>query len=110
MIALCRDEIDLKALKENTKIKLEVVLVDHHNLSDEDMYLMDSVVKIIDHRPRDERWSWPGREIHLESVGSCATLVARNLFDKHPQMIDSQISSLLRGKLTGEQITHASMK
>ncbi|XP_043524637.1 exopolyphosphatase PRUNE1 isoform X2 [Frieseomelitta varia] len=93
------DQIDLKALKENTKIKLETVLVDHHNLSDEDMYLMDSVVKIIDHRPRDERWSWPGGEIHLESVGSCATLVARNLFDKHPHMIDSQISSLLRGPI-----------
>ncbi|KOX78499.1 Epithelial discoidin domain-containing receptor 1 [Melipona quadrifasciata] len=98
-LLIFRDEIDLKALMENTKIKLEVVLVDHHNLSDEDMYLMDSVVKIIDHRPRDERWSWPGREIHLESVGSCATLVARNLFDKHPQIIDSQISSLLRGPI-----------
>ncbi|XP_043524636.1 exopolyphosphatase PRUNE1 isoform X1 [Frieseomelitta varia] len=98
-LLIFRDQIDLKALKENTKIKLETVLVDHHNLSDEDMYLMDSVVKIIDHRPRDERWSWPGGEIHLESVGSCATLVARNLFDKHPHMIDSQISSLLRGPI-----------
>ena len=94
-----RDQIDLKALKKNVETKLELVLVDHHNLPDEDIYLMDSVVKIIDHRPQDERWPWPGREIHLESVGSCATLVARNLFDKHAEIIDSQISSLLRGPI-----------
>lgn len=98
-----RDQIDLKALKKNVETKLELVLVDHHNLPDEDTYLMDSVVKIIDHRPQDERWLWPGREIHLESVGSCATLVARNLFDKHAEIIDSQISSLLRGMQASQQ-------
>lgn len=93
----------MKALKKNVETKLELVLVDHHNLPDEDTYLMDSVVKIIDHRPQDERWLWPGREIHLESVGSCATLVARNLFDKHAEIIDSQISSLLRGMQASQQ-------
>lgn len=95
-----RDEIDLKALREARGSKLEVVLVDHHSLSDEDIYLVDLVVKIIDHRPRDERWAWPGREISLESVGSCATLVARDFLKKHPEVIDSQISSLLQGKQT----------
>ncbi|OAD59555.1 Protein prune like protein, partial [Eufriesea mexicana] len=88
-----RNQIDLKALRETTETKLELVLVDHHSLPDEDIYLKDFVVKIIDHRPRDERWSWPGRKIYLQSVGSCATLVARNLFNKHPEVIDSQISS-----------------
>lgn len=88
----------MKALKENVEIKLEIVLVDHHNLPNEDIYLMDSIIKIIDHRPQDKRWPWTGRKVYLENVGSCATLVARNLFDKHPEVIDSQISSLLRGK------------
>lgn len=98
-LLIFRDQIDLKALKENVEIKLEIVLVDHHNLPNEDMYLMESVIKIIDHRPQDKRWPWTGRKVYLENVGSCATLVARNLFDKHPEVIDSQISSLLRGPI-----------
>lgn len=77
---------------------MEVVLVDHHSLPDEDIFLMDNVVKVIDHRPRDTRWPWPGRELQLETVGSCATIVARNLLCKHPEVIDPVLSSLIRGK------------
>lgn len=98
MLLTFRDQINLKALKENG-IDLKIVLVDHHHLSEEDTYLADSVVKVIDHRPQDANWPWPGRMVHLESVGSCATLVARNLIDKHPEAIDTQLSSLLRGPI-----------
>ena len=94
-----RDQIDLKALKENTDVSMEVVLVDHHSLPDEDIFLMDNVVKVIDHRPRDTRWPWPGRELQLETVGSCATLVARNLLRKHPEAIDFVVTSLIRGPI-----------
>ncbi|XP_076764576.1 exopolyphosphatase PRUNE1-like isoform X2 [Xylocopa sonorina] len=55
-----RDEINLEALKKNEEIELQLVLVDHHTLPDEDAYLTDSVVKIIDHRPQDEQWPWSG--------------------------------------------------
>lgn len=95
---ICRDQIDLKVLKEDAGTNLEVILVDHHNLSDEDIFLSDSVIEVIDHRPQDARWPWPGRKVHLEIVGSCATLVARNFFRKHPEMMDSCLASLLRGK------------
>lgn len=94
-----RDQIDLQSLKKDAGRKLEVVLVDHHQLADRDAYLADCVVKVIDHRPRDERWCWPGREVDLRIVGSCATLVARRLLDRHPEALDSQVSSLLRGPI-----------
>ncbi|CAL7944181.1 unnamed protein product [Xylocopa violacea] len=55
-----RDEINLEALKKSEGIELQLVLVDHHTLPDEDTYLTDSVVKVIDHRPQDERWPWSG--------------------------------------------------
>ncbi|XP_076248242.1 exopolyphosphatase PRUNE1-like isoform X3 [Calliopsis andreniformis] len=93
-----RDQIDLIALKDKG-IDMEVVLVDHHSLPDEDIFLKDNVVRVIDHRPRDPRWPWPGKEVHLEIVGSCATLVARSLFGKHPEVIDTRLSNLLRGPI-----------
>lgn len=92
-----RDQIDLHAL--NVDNKLELVLVDHHTLTDEDSSLADSVVEIIDHRPQDAAWNWTGKRINLQTVGSCATLVAKTVLEKHPNLIDSQISNLLRGPI-----------
>ncbi|KOC61458.1 Discoidin domain-containing receptor 2, partial [Habropoda laboriosa] len=94
-----RDQIDLEDLTKNVKKKVEVILVDHHTLPDEDAFLLDSVVKIIDHRPQEPGWLWPDRETHMEIVGSCATLVARNFCDKHPEAVDSRISRLLLGPI-----------
>ncbi|XP_076622422.1 exopolyphosphatase PRUNE1-like isoform X1 [Colletes latitarsis] len=93
------DQIDLKALKEDTEKNLEIILVDHHNLRDEDIFLKDSIIEVIDHRPQDIRWPWPDRKVHLEIVGSCATLVAQHFLRKHPEMMDSCLSSLLRGPI-----------
>ncbi|CAK9802453.1 Exopolyphosphatase PRUNE1 [Anthophora plagiata] len=94
-----RDQIDLKNLAEDVNRKLEVVLVDHHTLRDEDAFLVNSVVKVIDHRPRDPNWLWPDIETRMEIVGSCATLVGRSFCDKHPEAVDSRISSLLLGPI-----------
>ncbi|XP_033210602.1 exopolyphosphatase PRUNE1 isoform X2 [Belonocnema kinseyi] len=92
-----RDQIDLHAL--NAENKLELVLVDHHTLTDEDSSLANSVVEIIDHRPQDVAWTWTGKRINLQTVGSCATLVAKNMLEKHPDIVDSQVSNLLRGPI-----------
>lgn len=100
-----RDQIELKALK-NSGIDMQVVMVDHHSLPEEDVFLADHVVRVIDHRPRDPQWPWPGREVQLEIVGSCATLVARNFLGKHPEAIDTRLCSLLRGKLLSSTIIY----
>lgn len=92
-----RDQIDLLSLSKQQK--LEIILVDHHSLGKEDIPLADSVVEIIDHRPPDPSWPWPNRRISLEIVGSCATLVARNLLRKHPEILDNRLCSLLRGPI-----------
>ncbi|KAL2736603.1 exopolyphosphatase PRUNE1, partial [Vespula maculifrons] len=62
-----RDQIDLNILTENRENKVEVVLVDHHVLANEDRTLVNSVVEIIDHRPQDASWPWHGKTIHLEA-------------------------------------------
>ncbi|KAL6259701.1 hypothetical protein P5V15_009616 [Pogonomyrmex californicus] len=65
----------------------------------EDIALKPSVVTIIDHRPLDPAWSWPNVQLNIETVGSCATLVARNALRKNPDILDAQLSSLLRGPI-----------
>ncbi|CAD6232925.1 GSCOCG00007051001-RA-CDS [Cotesia congregata] len=97
-----RDEIDLRELSERQM--LELSLVDHHTLTDYDVSLAGSVVEVIDHRPQDTNWPWTGRDINLEKVGSCATLVARNILDKNPRLVDQQISSLLKGNYLSRPI------
>ncbi|XP_076649400.1 exopolyphosphatase PRUNE1-like isoform X2 [Halictus rubicundus] len=92
-----RDEIDLKGLTDRfAGTTLEVVLVDHHALPEEDSFLTDSVIRVIDHRPRDTNWPWPDRDVCIETVGSCATLVARRFLDAHLAYSDCRIEHLLR--------------
>lgn len=94
-----RDDIDLIALRGKNASRLEIVLVDHHSLPEEDTFLTECVIKVIDHRPRDENWPWSGKNVQIENVGSCTTLVARDFLAAHPESMDSVLSSLLRGKL-----------
>lgn len=97
---LCfRDRIDLKELSRNLPRRLELVLVDHHALAEEDRELAECVARVIDHRPPDPDWPWHGRELLLEAVGSCATLVARELLRKQPGLLDGQLAGLLRGPI-----------
>ena len=95
---LDRDQIDLQNIQNDVNKKLELILVDHHTLANEDFKLKPSIVMIIDHRPQDPTWSWPNVLLNIEIVGSCATLVARNVLQKNPDLLDTQLSSLLRGK------------
>ncbi|XP_066586696.1 exopolyphosphatase PRUNE1 [Prorops nasuta] len=95
-----RDQIDLGRV--SSEGKLELILVDHHVLVDEDELLASSVVEIIDHRPQDDQWPWEGRTIHLQTVGSCATLVAFHLLRNQPEILDTQLCSLLRGPILAD--------
>ncbi|KAK0087402.1 hypothetical protein PV326_005210 [Microctonus aethiopoides] len=90
-----RDEINLMEL--NKRQILALCLVDHHTLNDYDMPLVASVVEVIDHRPQDLNWPWTACDINLKKVGSCATLVAQNILEKNPQLLDQQIFNLLTG-------------
>ncbi|XP_012279179.1 exopolyphosphatase PRUNE1 [Orussus abietinus] len=92
-----RSQVALEVLAGERR--LELVLVDHHALPERDSSLADSVVEIIDHRPRDAAWPWRGRTINLQTVGSCATLVAGNVLARRPEALDSQVSNLLRGAI-----------
>nr|XP_033332158.1 exopolyphosphatase PRUNE1-like isoform X1 [Megalopta genalis] len=94
-----RDEIDLKELKNDATITLDVVLVDHHSLSKADNFLKDSVIKVIDHRPQDPAWPWPKIDVYMKTVGSCATLVAKRFLVEHLPIINSDIANLLRGPI-----------
>lgn len=95
---LDRDQINLHDLQNNTDKKLELILVDHHTLPNEDVALKPSVITIIDHRPLDPTWSWPDTILNIEIVGSCASLVTRDILQENPDMLDAQVASLLRGK------------
>lgn len=64
----------------------------------EDIKLKSSVIAITDHRPLDIAWTWSNVPVKIETVGSCATLVARNILQKNPDILDAQLSSLLRSK------------
>lgn len=90
------DQVDLKEL--NDRKKLLLCLVDHHTLSEQDTSLADSVVQVIDHRPQDPNWLWTGRDINFKKVGSCATLIAKNIIDNNINFIDPQVAKLLMGK------------
>lgn len=94
-----RDQIDLQNLQNDIDKRLELILVDHHTLVGDDVALKPSVVAIIDHRPLDPAWSWPDVSLNIETVGSCATLVARNILKRNPNMLDAWLSSLLRGPI-----------
>jgi len=92
-----RDQINLRNLQNDTSKRLELILVDHHTLPNEDITLKSSVIAIIDHRPLDPAWSWPNVSLNIETMGSCSTLIARNILQKNPDILDAQLSSLLRG-------------
>ena len=90
-----RNEIDLRQLRDSGQ--LELVLVDHHTLPPEDAELAETVQEVVDHRPQDPAWPWEGRKVTLETVGSCASLVARAILERSPEAMTPQLARLLRG-------------
>jgi len=67
-----RDDLNLSTLPN-----LNLVLVDHHVLQNQDLSLLPKIVEIIDHRQQSSLAQFPpGCKITLDLVGSCSTLVA----------------------------------
>ncbi|XP_053659180.1 exopolyphosphatase PRUNE1 [Anopheles marshallii] len=73
---ICRDEIDWTG---NQKA-LNIILVDHHVTK-----LEQSVIGIVDHRPIESNARFNANAFRtIELVGSCATLVGREIFNQEP--------------------------
>uniref|UniRef100_A0AAG5CTK1 DHHA2 domain-containing protein n=1 Tax=Anopheles atroparvus TaxID=41427 RepID=A0AAG5CTK1_ANOAO len=67
---VCRDDIDW-----DNESGMNVVLVDHHVTK-----LKQNIVGIVDHRPLDSNASFNAEAFHtIELVGSCATLIGREI-------------------------------
>ncbi|XP_029437862.1 exopolyphosphatase PRUNE1 isoform X2 [Rhinatrema bivittatum] len=91
-----RDEIDLHALHRAGLLSL--TLVDHNVLPSGDEALEEAVTEVIDHRPLERRSS-PSCKVTAELVGSCATLVTERILKEAPQVLDTQVASLLHGTI-----------
>ncbi|XP_014221744.1 exopolyphosphatase PRUNE1 isoform X1 [Trichogramma pretiosum] len=91
-----RDEVDLQRIHEQGKLDLS--LLDHHALTGDDSGLRGSVRSVIDHRPQDRDWPWLDCDLVLEQVGSCASLVARNVLRRRPSSM-SELGKLLLGPI-----------
>ncbi|KAJ8267489.1 hypothetical protein COCON_G00126610 [Conger conger] len=89
-----RDEVDLPRLHRAGRLAL--TLVDHNVLPSTDSDLEGAVVEVIDHHLQ-ERVPSPSCPVTIETVGSCATLVAERIVQKAPEIVDGQVALLLYG-------------
>ncbi|XP_069745609.1 exopolyphosphatase PRUNE1-like isoform X2 [Narcine bancroftii] len=87
----CRDDIDLHTL--NKEGKLALTLVDHNRLTSYDKALDTAIVKIIDHHEQGHIHC----EIIQEPVGSCITLIVSEILQVAPELLNQQLTHLLRG-------------
>ena len=74
-----RDTLDLASIKN-----LQLVLVDHNVLTEEDKELESKVVEIIDHHVRETEHE----NATIEPVGSCTSLVLRKILSENPSFQD----------------------
>ncbi|XP_075934550.1 exopolyphosphatase PRUNE1 isoform X2 [Anarhichas minor] len=91
-LLLFRDQLDLRALHRDGRLRL--TLVDHNVLPSSDSDLEGAVVEVIDHHLL-ERDSSPSCPVTVETVGSCATLVTERIIQKAPEILDQQVAQLL---------------
>ncbi|XP_030014567.1 exopolyphosphatase PRUNE1 [Sphaeramia orbicularis] len=91
-LLLFRDQVDLKALHRDGRLRL--TLVDHNVLPSSDSDLEEAVVDVIDHHllEREPSASCP---VTVEMVGSCTTLVTERIIQKAPALLDQQLAQLL---------------
>ncbi|GFO47765.1 protein prune homolog, partial [Plakobranchus ocellatus] len=93
-------DIDLKTLtpRSGGDSTLTVTLVDHHVLSDNETFLRPYVEQVFDHRPQDGQLpdSW---KVTLEHVGSCCSLIARELLASEQFELESDVAELLLGTI-----------
>ncbi|XP_047104295.1 exopolyphosphatase PRUNE1-like isoform X1 [Schistocerca piceifrons] len=92
-----RDTINFDLLMSSSE--LGIVLVDHHALSDKDTSLKPYVIEVIDHRPLDPDWQWENVKKTMETVGSCATLVAELLITQNEFPVPEEVLMLLYGTI-----------
>ncbi len=90
------DEIDLGALYEKGSLKL--TLIDHNVLSRQQQSFSEAVTEIIDHHNDENNFDNLSKKV-IEPVGSCATLVASEVFAHRPEMIGKGIAKLLLGTI-----------
>ncbi|XP_054477749.1 exopolyphosphatase PRUNE1 [Anoplopoma fimbria] len=91
-LLLFRDQLDLRALHRDGRLRL--TLVDHNVLPSSDSDLEGAVVEVIDHHLL-ERESSSTCPVTVETVGSCATLVTERIIQKAPEVLDQQVAQLL---------------
>merc|ERR1719318_537390 len=75
-----RDTLDLASIKN-----LQLVLVDHNVLTEEDKELESKVVEIIDHHVKETVLE----NVTIEPVGSCTSLVLRKILLENPCFQDN---------------------
>lgn len=92
-----RNNIDLNEL--NKYRKLELTLVDHHILSEDDANMSESVMKVIDHRPIDPSISVGEDKRVIEQVGSCCTLVANIMLNYDGNILNKELAHLLHSTI-----------
>ena len=63
---------------------LQLILVDHNVISDQDKRYEDKIVEIIDHHVRETQ----GDNSIIEPVGSCSSLVLRQIWKETPEFKD----------------------
>jgi len=74
-----RDTLDLNMIK-----LLQLVLVDHNVLVEEDKHLESKIVEIIDHHARET----DHENAVIEPVGSCSSLVLRKILSENSNFVD----------------------
>ncbi|XP_076081785.1 uncharacterized protein LOC143052602 isoform X2 [Mytilus galloprovincialis] len=90
------DQIDLDDLHRQLKLKLS--LVDHNILPQKYICLDDCVVSVTDHRPQVRKQD-NRVKINIAKVGSCATLVAEEVFKRTDLTFDLTALTFLYGAI-----------
>ena len=81
-----RDTFDLFTIQH-----LQLILVDHNVLTEEDQELSDNVVEIIDHHVRET----DHKNTVIEPVGSCSSLVLRKILTENPSFDDKTSAKMI---------------
>jgi exopolyphosphatase len=90
------DSVDLK--RSAGKGGLQVTLVDHNELPPSQSFLKDSVVEIIDHHADGQEFPSLKRR-NVQWVGSSATLVAEEILQSMPELLDDTLAKFLLGPI-----------
>lgn len=94
-----RNDLDLKELQQKHPT-LRVTLVDHHIVAPKDVFLTENIVSIFDHRPIDKSFKKAEHmeQVVIEEVGSCSTLIAREVMQHNERLLSEKTAVLLYGR------------